>query len=166
MTVYVRVLVWGVRLERCVFVCVFVCMIGEVSEIPFVLGVGPLHLLWRFLNGMSWGHEWRQRHDFGVLFFVEVYCHSLAYMVLTTWNRSVFSYTYQWCFEVYDSKWRRVNFRGKKSRTGNIKTLLATDSLARCTERICFETYSLLLGVSYHFIYICIFVPCNFLYHS
>lgn len=60
-------------LKSCAGLCVYACICGWLCEraciggcvyvlewdgIPFVLGVNPLRLLWRFLKGISWGHKW------------------------------------------------------------------------------------------------------------
>lgn len=49
--------IWLTVCERaCIDGCVYVL---ERDRIPFVLGVNPLRLLWRFLKtGISWGHGW------------------------------------------------------------------------------------------------------------
>lgn len=58
---------WLTVCERaCIDGCVYVL---ERDRIPFVLGVNPLRLLWRFLKGISWGHGWGGQETTFFFFF-------------------------------------------------------------------------------------------------
>ena len=60
--------VWDcVCVRDCVWACIDGCVhVAERDRIPFILGVNPQRLLWRFLKGISWGHRWGVRRQ---LFF-------------------------------------------------------------------------------------------------